>query len=276
MRSNFLIPIIVWLPRGYELTIVSSRERVEKSMPGWSGQIERYAQVVCAGKVLEESALTADVVDGKIVSDWPDSYSYAAGKNPDWPADGGFLEFGIRSVDDSPAFSTKQLPGAYNLYTGDGVKSFIMCQTWKFGSPQVITQIAALGRYVDAYSVIHIDFDKDLGDSLVLINPYLKPIVAEIVALGHQKLPRIRIAPLTVKRIDLATLVPEGARAWQGAIQLSANNRLVTQIVKHSAKNPDTLTTVEHLDPFRGDPTHMPAFQTLRNVVGDWLKAKRG
>ena len=275
MRSNFLIPIIVWLPRGYELTIVSSKERIEESMPGWSGQIERYAQVMCDGKVLEENRLTADVVEGKIVSDWPDSYSCAAGKNSDWPADGGFLEFGIRSVDESQAFSTKRLPGAYHLFTGDGVKPFVLCQAWKFGSPQVITQIAAFGRYVDAYSVIHIDFDKDIGDSLALLNPYKKPVVAEIVASGQIKLPRVRIAPHTAKRIDLATLVPDGARAWQGAIQLSANNRLVTQIVKHSLKNPDNLTTVEHLDPFRGDPTHMPAFQMLRNVVGDWLRSRR-
>jgi hypothetical protein len=276
MRSNFLIPIIVWLPRGYELTIIVAKELIEEGMQGWSGQIEQYAQVMCDGKILEEKILTADVVDGKIVSDWPDYYNCAAGKALDWPADGGVLEFGIRSADDSPAFTTKRLPGIYNLFTGDGVKSFVTCQAWKFGSPQVITQIAALGRYVDAYSVIHIDFDKDIGDSLVLINPYLKPVVAQVVASGHQKLPRIRIAPHTAKRINLETLVPEGARTWQGAIQLSANNRLVTQIVKHSAKNPDILTTVEHLDPFRGDPTHMPAFQSLRNVVGDWLKAKRG
>jgi len=54
-----------------------------------------------------------------------------------------------------------------------------------------------------------------------------------------------------------------------GAVMASAG-------IPEDHKNPDSLTTVEHLDPFRGDPTHVPAFQALRSGVGEWLKSKLG
>lgn len=276
MRYNFLIPIIAWLPRKYEITIFTPARLLEELMQGWSGQIQRVVQVICDGTVLEDSNILAEVENGKIVSDWPESYSCALGKDPCWPSSGGYLEFGIRSVNRSPAFASKRLPGFYNLFVGDGVKPFVTCQTWKFGSPQMINQIATLKKYVDSYPVIHIDLDRDFGDSLVLINPYMKPVLAQILTDDGRTFPRKRIPPQTACRIDLAELVLGGQRRWLGQIQLTANNRLITQIVKHSAEYPDQLTTVEHLDPFRGDPTHLPAFRWFRNTFGDWLKAKIG
>ena len=166
-------------------------------------------------------------------------------------------------------------PSFYNVYAAPGRKTFFACHRRKFGSPQVIGQIAAFGRYVDAYPVIHIDRKRDLADSLVLINPYAKPILAKILTDDGRRFSRLRVKPMAARMIDLAALISPDRPRWLGQIQLTANNRLLTHIVKHSLVDPTRIGTVEHLDPFRSDPSHYPLFQWIRLQVGEVLRSRR-
>ena len=72
------------------------------------------------------------------------------------------LNLSLAVADDAPLFTSNRPPAFYNVYSAPGRKSFFACHTWKFGSPQVIGQIAAFGRFADAYPVIHIDRERDL------------------------------------------------------------------------------------------------------------------
>lgn len=273
MQSSFLIPIITWLPPGYDCTIVMPSAALAPQVRAEGGRAERYWKAMVGGRIVAEGSDAIEFRSGKAVSGPDENVVWRARK--EWPAAGGLLEFGIRAMDDAPLFTARRLPSFYNVYSGPGRKSFLLCHAWKFGSPQVISQIARFGQYVDAYPVIHIDRARDLGDSLVLINPYRKAILARILTQDHADLPRIRIDPMSVAMVSLADLVAPAGGEWLGQVQLTANNRLVTYIVKHSLADAAAISTVEHLDPFRADPTHFPWFRSLRLWWGDRRERRR-
>jgi hypothetical protein len=274
MATSFLIPIVTWLPRGYDCTIVMPPAALADRLIAGSVRLERYWQAVVDGTIADGGSDFLDFEDRRLVSPVPADVTWRATAQPDWPDGGGYLEFGIRAADGQPVFTERRLPSHYNVYTAPDAKSFFTCHTWKFGSPQVISQIAKFGRYVDAYSVIHIDRARDLDDSLVLINPYMKPILSQLLTQDGRRPPRLRIPAQSAVRVDLAEVIAPDEEEWLGQVQLTANNRLVTYIVKHSLRDPNTISTVEHLDPFRADPTHMPWFAWLRNRVGDLLSER--
>lgn len=273
--SSFLIPIIAWLPPGYDCRLVMPLEAIAPRTRPAGGEAERYWQAVADGEVV---ATGSDIVcfrDGRLVSENLPDIVWRAEAAGAWPDAGGFIEFGFRAVDDADLFRTRSLPGLYNVYTAPGRKSFFSCHTWKFGSPQVISQIANFGRYIDAYTVCHVDRDRGFTDSFVFINPYKRPIVVSLATNDGRTPPRIRIEPQSAAAFDMAVLLEPGERRWQGQIQLTANNRVVAYVVKHALDDPGRITTVEHLDPFRADPTHLPWARWLRSRFGDWRATRR-
>lgn len=272
MTSSYLIPIIAWLPKGYDCTVVMPLDAIARLLPGGSGIIVRSWTAYSNGEAVAEAEEEIVIDRGKPLGSPADEIVWQGAAVDDWPEEGGYLEFSIRVAEGSALFVTNQPPAFYNVYSAPGRKSFFACHTWKFGSPQVIGQIAAFGRYVDAYPVIHIDRERDLGDSLVLINPYRKPILARILTHDGRRPRRQRIEPMTGRMINLAALIAPDEPRWFGQIQLTANNRVVTHIVKHSLADPTLIGTVEHLDPFRADPTHIPAARRLRMAIGDRLR----
>jgi len=248
---------------------------VASRLKGGSGRVERYWKVIAEGAEIGSGSDTVEFRDGEIVGETPREVVWRGAGRDILPESGGFLEFGIVAVGNKMIFTAKQLPKFYNVHTAPGRKSFFTCQTWKFGSPQVISQIARYRKYVDAYPVIHIDRERGIGDSLVLVNPYMKPIVAELLASDGTRPARKRIPAQSVIRLDLAELIADRAATWLGQVQLTANNRLVTYIVKHSLGDPSDISTVEHLDPYRADPTHFPWFLWLRIRYGDFISQRR-
>lgn len=249
-------------------------EAIARLLPDGNGRVVRAWTVYHGGEAVAEGEDTIDIVDGTQVGDAASEVTWRGSERADWPADGGYLEISVRAADGAPLFAANRPPAFYNIYSAPGRKSFFACHAWKFGSPQVIGQIAAFGRYVDAYPVIHIDRARDLGDSLVLINPYRKAILAQILTSDGRRLPKLRIAPMSDCVVDLADLIAPDESEWLGQLQLTANNRVITHIVKHSLSDPTRISTVEHLDPFRADPTHVPLFQWLRLKIGVVLRAR--
>ncbi len=79
---------------------------------------------------------------------------------------------------------------------------------------------------------------------------------------------------MTGRMINLAELIAPDEPRWMGRIQLTANNRVITHIVKHSISDPTRISTVEHLDPFRADPTHSPLFRWLCLTIGQVLRSR--
>ena len=273
MSSSYLIPIIVWLPKGYDCMAVMPIEAIAEQLPNKTGTIIRAWTVYRDGRPVADGEDRVEVENGRPLGNPLSAVTWQGVALDDWPEGGGYLEFAVRVADGAPLFASNRPPGFYNVFSAPGRKTFFLCHTWKFGSPQVIGQIAKFGRYVDAYPVIHIDRERDLGDSLVLINPYRRPILTQILTNDGRRPRRLRIEPMSGRLVNLADLIAPDESRWIGQIQLTANNRVITHIVKHSLADPTRISTVEHLDPFRADPTHLPLFRWLRLNAGDTIRS---
>jgi len=226
-----------------------------------------YVKVYHQGHVKAEAQQVVQFEDRQLIGQAPITYSWkdAADQWGDVP---GFLEMGFQSENGDNVFTSKRVVPFYAIYYSQGKKSLFSDNAYKYGSPPVIAQIAEYGQFVDGYPVAHIDRARDLGMSIILINPYSKAIMVRIISNDGRSLDRLKVMPMSASNVPLIRLLKEGENSWIGQIQLTANNRLITFVTYHSIRDPRIISDHEHLDPYRGDPTHMPAFQWFRQKVG--------
>jgi hypothetical protein len=271
MTSSYLMPTLTSIPGGYSFYSAIPMPRLLASLTVPDADIRVTYNVVHDGqyKVLEERLIS--VRDGALKSPEPAPFSLED-QSETWGEEPGFVEYTFESADDSQIFKTSLPISFYSINSSPGKKSFLTDNSYKFGSPPVIDQIAKFGQYNDSYPIVHINRSRDISESLILINPYRRAVVYQIVTKEGRKSPRRRLDPMTARYFRLEELMSDDETNWITQIQLTASNRLLTYIVKHSAANPWLITTHEHLDPFRADPTHMPATQWLRNVIGERLQ----
>jgi len=266
MGHSYMIPKIAWLPGGYDCRVVVPDDALAACLPG-SGTILRWWRVLRDGDVVAEREERVEIENGTLVSDPPAPFEWR-GDGAEWTGEGGFVEMGVRTADDRDTLASDRMPALYAVYWGQGRKSFVSCIQFKFADPRVIDQIATFGQFLDGYPVVHLDRARDLGESLCFVNPYMRPIVVDVMTQDGRKLPRIRVPAQAVRRVALDALLAPGEDAWMGQVQITATNRVVTYTVKHSLSDPGVFSTIEHMDPFRADPTHVPAFQRLRLAAG--------
>jgi hypothetical protein len=271
MTSSYLMPTLTSIPGGYTFYSAIPMPRLLASLIVPDADIRVAYNAVHDGqcKVSEERMIC--VRDGALKGPEPAPFSLED-QLETWGAEPGFVEFTFESANASQIFETKRPLSFYSVYSSPGKKSFLTDNSYKFGSPPVIDQIAKFGRYNDSYPIVHIDRTRDIGESLILINPYRRAVVYQVVTKEGRKSPRRRLDPMTARYFRFEELMPDDETNWITQIQLTASNRLLTFTVKHSIANPWLITTHEHLDPFRADPTHMPATQWLRNVIGERLQ----
>lgn len=271
MPHNYFVPIVMWLPPGRKSTMVLPVRGLKDCLIGETGRVRRDWTVFVDGKPVDSGSDLFHFTSAGETSGYTATLSYVM---PPGAPSGGYLECALRADDDKTLFKVMRLPGAYNIHSAPTNKSFFTCHTHKFASPPVISQIARFGQFVDCYSVATVDRMADLTTSLVLVNPYGKAIVAKVLTREGRRIDAIRVAPKSATRVDLQALLREDERSWGGHIQLTANNRALTWLVKHRISAPDAIATVEHLDPFRADETHMPLTKALRNWIGEWLERR--
>ncbi len=270
--SQYVIPTISTLLPGYDCLVPVVAEAVEKRVTGSAGRIRHRFRVYYDGQISEEQIRYIEIQAGKIVGDHPEDFVWRDHENS-WE-NPGFLDNDFRVEDGDIQFAGNTPLLAYSFYSAAGKKSFLSDNAYKFSSPPVIAQISAYGRFVDTYSVVRLDRERDYGDSLVLINPYQKPILCSVLTMDGRKLPRLRIPALSARYLRLESILQENESAWAGEIQLTANNRVITFDIKHALSDIRTISDHEHLDPFRGDPTHLPLFQWCRSTMGTMLSRR--
>ncbi len=277
MTSAFIEQSITTVPGGYDFCSPLHIPQLKGRLAVEDAEILATYLVFHNGECRQRTELELTFRGGKLVGKPPAPFTLPD-HVPVWGSDPGFVEFSFTSKDGSEVFLSKQPLSFYSIYSKPGKKSFLVDNIHKFGSPPVINQIAEFGRFTDGYVVVHIDRDRDTAESLILINPYLRPVVARILMSDGWKIPRIKIPPLSARYVRLEQNLDAQERAWLGQLQITASNRLLTYSVKHSIADPGTITAHEHMDPFRADPTHMPATQLFRNWLGRKLNhvGKRG
>ena len=267
MTSSFIYPTIVSLPLGYDATIIAAVDQIADRLVASDTSVECAVCVVREGSQVYEETRLLVFENGKLVSGVPAPFFLpdAADQGVQFPA---YAELSINSLRGDAVFSHKSVISLYTIYTKAGKKTFYSDNAYKYGAPPIITQMAAFGQYVDGHPLIHLDRQRDLGETIVLINPYKKKVLANVKTQDGRLLPRLRIPPMSARNVRLGSLMRDDEDSWIGQIQLSATNRLIPFIIKHSLQDPLLISDHEHFDPYRSDPTHFPATQLFRIGAG--------
>ncbi len=270
MAYNYLIPTLGIMPRGYDCTLDPLLDAVGRFLLPGRHRILWRMTVSHDGEEIHAEERAIEYRDGKPEPPLPGPFFWP-GERSGWNEDVAFYECDFVTADGAAGFRETLQPVAYVVLSAPGRKPIFANRAYKFASPPTIDQIAAYGRFVEGFSSVHLDRDRDYGESIVMINPYRRDIVARIVTHDGRRIERIRVRPRSARLVRLDRLLEDGETAWRGRVQLSANNRVIAYDLKHSFAEPEILTDEEHLDPYRADPTHLPAFQWLRQAVGRQL-----
>jgi len=267
MAYSYMIPSISSVPSGYDCTVVAPVDRLGPYLIRGRGRVRQTISVYSEGvKVLAHEEVH-EYRDSKRMGQptapfvWRDGLGDAA----------GYLENSFQAADGEQIFLTNAVVPFYAIYNKPGKKSFFSDNAYLYASPPVIAQIAKYGQYIDGYPAVRVDRERDYGESIIFINPYHKPLKARILTSHGSSIAGVRVPPRSARMQSLEPLLPDGANSWCGQIQITATNRVIAFDVKHSLRDPQTISDHEHLDPYRGEPTHFPATQWLRLIAGRWM-----
>ncbi len=270
VTAGYLFPSISSLLSGYDFTFPSPVERIRERLTEPDCNVVVGEQVFFDGECVHENSRTISFrnfapVDG--VGEpfvWPDCAER-------WNGGSGYFELTVEEENRRPVFRPRLMISTYTIYSKQGKKSFFSDNASKYGVPPVIDMVAKFGKFVDCHPLIHLDRERDLGESVTLINPYQRPLVTTIHSHDGRTLPRIRVDGHSTCSVRLIDLLKDDENEWLGQIQLTANNRVVAYNVKHSLRDPQIVSDHEHLDPFRADAAHMPASMVARRKIGKLL-----
>lgn len=262
----YIYTTIVTLPLGYNTKVIipvkSLKEKISKDYDIYDIQVKftgfREGDIFFDEiKIIDKSSqgfLEFEIEDQDKFSQFP-----------------GYAELSFIEKNKKSIFTDRQAMSFYTAYYHKNKKSFLSDNAYKFGSPSTINQMASIKKYIDAYPTVTIDKLRDLDESLVFINPYKRKIKSYIITSDERKIENIIVNPFSAKEILLSTLLKGNETSWQGHVQLTASNRLVTFNFKHSYNNKKIISDYEHLDPFRGDPTYIPLTKFLRQKIGSLI-----
>lgn len=275
MTYSYLIPTLLDAPAGYDVTVNYGPSQIARRMRGGGGRVRWLMRVYHNGKVVEGRERIIDL-DPKSISSMPPLTEVWRSTEFAYNGAPGYIENSFSVVDDSSAFLTKMPVGTYGFYSARGKPSFRGDADFKFGSPPVIATVAHFKRLVESYPSSVLDRERGYGESLVFINPYARPILAQVRSHDGRELPRTRVGAQSGAMLSLETLLRPDEKNWAGRIQITANNRCLIFHLRHRFGNQSEIVDHEHLDPFRADVTHLPAFQLFRQRFGSFLKKRFG
>lgn len=196
-------------------------------------------------------------------------YKRAAGPAYDWrdPAKVAYLETSISMVSEG-SFSHPDALGFYTAYPAAGGKTFFSDNVLKYGDRNVITTHLRYGTLVACYPTCRVDLDRDISESIIFFNPYRSSVSATVELEGTAINRNIAVPTHAGLRVDIAKLLPAGQRAWWGTVFVTSKARPIFLFCKHSASDPNVVTTVEHSLAFYSDDVQIAATQHARALFG--------
>ena len=271
MSYHYLYSAIAPIPYGYSAYNQVPVQSISKKLILGSCEIMCEFSYLIEGEEIQKDSYLLIYKDFELVNKldtnsqfiWTEEFKE---KNP------GFVVWDIYSQDNERIFKNRSPLGSYVSCLKLNNKSLFIDYSYRVGDPQIINQMSEWGRFIITYGVVDIDINRDCSNSFIFINPYNKPIVVSFSTSDNRNLKRVKIPPNYSICYQLSDILNSGEHNWNGSIQFTANNRIVSYVVSHSFKNKNKLSDIEHLDPFRSDPTHARYLQTCRQKFGKYLK----
>ena len=120
----------------------------------------------------------------------------------------------------------------------------------KYASPRIVQQLRIFGNFCMCHNGVRSSKKNGQGNSLLLINPYERPITCKILGPKGKRL-KVKVMPCETELIDLKGFVDDN---FTHPIMLSASNRIPVFDVKHLYGDQSVINSIDHLDPFSGFP----------------------
>ncbi|MBL8806874.1 MAG: hypothetical protein JNN22_08520 [Rhodospirillales bacterium] len=149
-------------------------------------------------------------------------------------------------------------PSFYTVFDSDRLKSFFNDNALKYANTVVIRQIEAFKAWVEGYPVCEIDRARDLGQSVILINPHERPAVVSISLEGLEKPRKVKVDAMSSCRVDFAQMLGADRQAWRGQAFVWGPNRVNMFFVYHGLAEPNSIVTMEHSEVYRGEHGYVP------------------
>ncbi len=204
-------------------------------------EAEMTVSVYSGGQRISEERQSFSVIDG-IAEMTPYVCSFST---PSW----GYAEISFEMSE--PVFvKIIPEPGYAVLHTQQG--SITLNPDMKYANPRTIEQIKHYGKFSMLHSAVYVDSESGSGNSLLLINPYDRPLKARMMSDTGASISQM-VAPRTAELVDLAQIV-ENSRA--ATVMVTSTNRVITYDVKHGYGDQKRINSLDHLDTFSGYNTH--------------------
>ncbi len=181
--------------------------------------------------------------------------------------DGGALPFveTLISATEGRGFRTMFAPSFYTVFDSDTLKSFFNDNALKYANTVVIHQIEAFRSWVEGYPACAIDRTRDVGQSVLLINPHERPAVVNVELEGVAKPQKVKVDAMAARRIDFAAMLGPDVQEWSGQAFVWGTNRVNMFFFYHALSQPGSIVTMEHSEVYRGEHGYVSWFgQFLR------------
>jgi len=276
-QASFIPVVTAPPPPGYTLrqrlpldalraTCLDSNETVliERRLYGGGKLLQRdESQLVLRGGVWVDGAAAAFDLESTV-------------SQAEW-RDGDALPFveTLISATEGRGFRTMFAPSFYTVFDSDTLKSFFNDNALKYANTVVIHQIEAFRSWVEGYPACAIDRARDVGQSVLLINPHEKPAVVNVELEGVAKPRKVKVDAMSARRVDFAAMLGPDVGAWRGQAFVWGTNRVNMFFFYHALSQPESIVTMEHSEVYRGEHGYVPWLgQILRRTARKRVSAR--
>jgi hypothetical protein len=276
-QASFIPVVTAPPPPGYTLrqrlpldalraTCLDSNETVliERRLYGGGKLLQRdESQLVLRGGVWVDGAAAAFDLESTVSQvEWRDGDALP------------FVETLISAIE-GRGFRTMFAPSFYTVFDSDTLKSFFNDNALKYANTVVIHQIEAFRSWVEGYPACAIDRARDVGQSVLLINPHEKPAVVNVELEGVAKPRKVKVDAMSARRVDFAAMLGPDVGAWRGQAFVWGTNRVNMFFFYHALSQPESIVTMEHSEVYRGEHGYVPWFgQILRRTARKRVSAR--
>jgi hypothetical protein len=242
--SPFIYPVF---PRDKYRTRISIglSEIARSAVVGkFTGTFTLRERLYLEGELLNDASEEISVRDNKPAMEY-------ALREPELPRL-GYIEFEVTA--DKPAFGRPMLEIGFASLHRAGFGNVKVIDMPKFADPRIIDQIREIGHYCTAHTAAYVNAAENIGDFFVVINPYEKALAVRL-ATPSGRAKREVIKAHSARSLALADILEDGVI---DTVFMTAPQRIVVYDSRAPLNDSDSPYSMDHLDPFRGEPVYLP------------------
>jgi hypothetical protein len=210
----------------------------------FTGTLTLRERLYLDGEQVGEGSEEIAVADGKPARDY-------VLREPELPRL-GYIEFEVTA--DQPAFGRPMLEIGFASLSREGFGNVKVIDMPKFADPRIIDQIREIGHYCTTHTAAYVDSSDNVGDFFLVINPYEKALTVRLsTPRGRNK--REVVKAHSARSLALADILQDGV---PDTVLMTAPQRIIVYDSRAPLDDPDSPYSLDHLDPFRGEPVRVP------------------